>query len=287
MWGALAAGLWSIASSASLASDVVRLGGPLAESAIQGDTNTELVWRRGGYGGYGHGGYGRGYGYGYGRGYGYGGYGRGYGYGGYGRGYGYGGYGRGYGYGGYGRGYGYGGYGYGGYGRGYGYGYGYGRGYGGYGYGGYGYGGYGYGGGYYGIAGDCAPLVTLQSPGVLQAQAPQSRYSEPLMPPADGGNGTYPYNGGPVNPVPLPDNNPVPTNNGPRGIVPLDGKLVSLPSETTGGVSPTSLGAQRYSFVSTTNVAAPIQLNPAPTRIAYPAYGDEPIRPAPRKIAGR
>jgi len=296
---ALAAGLVLAVSSATWASDIVRLGGPSAESTIQGATDIELV--RYGYGGYGRGHYGHGhYGHGYGRGYyggGYG-YGRGY-YGGYGRGY-YGnyyggGYGRGY-YGSYyGRGYYGGGYGNSYYGGGYGnsyYGGGYGNGY--YG-GGYGRGYYGgYGGGYYGIAGCEAPVVTLQAPIVSQAQYQQpgqyyqqpGQYSAPVMPPAaDSPDGTYPYNGGPANPIPQPANNPIPTN---RGIVPLDGKLVSLPSAISGGVSPVSLNnGQRYTFVSTTSAPVSRQLNPAPARIAYPAYGDVVVPQAPRKNAVR
>jgi len=284
--GALAVGLVFAASSATWAAEIIRLGGPSAESTIQGATDTELVriYGRGSYGG----GYGRGsYGGGYGRGY-YGGN-----YGGYGRGY-YGGN-----YGGYGRGY-YGGY-YGGYGRGY-YGGHYGHHHRPYYYGGY-YGGYRpyygnyyssyysnsyYGNSYYGspyyygIAYDgyaVAPVTTLQATVYPQTQiAPPQPYSQPVMPPAsDSGNGTFPYNGGPASPIPQPSDSPVPMNNAPRGIVPLDGKLVSLPGETTGDVSVVP-SIQRWTFVST-----PV----APTRIAYPAYGEVSIPPAPRKIANR
>jgi len=283
---ALAAGLVFAASSATWAAEIVRLGGPSAESTIQGATDTELVR-----------GYGRGsYGGGYGRGYYGGGYGRGYYGGGYGRGY-YGGH-----YGGYGRGY-YGGY-YGGYGRGY-YGGHYGHYHQPYYYGSY-YGGYRpyysnyyspyygnyyssyYGNSYYGspyyygIAYDgyaVAPMTTLQATVYPQTQiAPPQPYAQPQMPPAsDSGNGTYPYNGGPANPIPQPSDSPVPMNSPPRGIVPLDGKLVSLPVETTGDVSVVP-SIQRWTYVST---AA------APARITYPAYGDVSIPPAPRKTANR
>jgi len=254
--------------SVSWAQDIVRLGGPSAAGIdMQGGTDTELV--RGYHGGY-HGGWHGGYRGGY-----YGGY-RGY-YGGY-RGY-YGGYG-------YARGY------YGGYGRGY--------------YGGYGYGGYGgyypyssvyyqpyyttpyyYNSYYYPCVGQTAATVTLaqtnnysapqyaapQNYGTQQNYGP-TPYSEPV--PLPGGNSTFPYNGGPSAPIPMPaPNNPVqpgqkigdPSNN--RGIIPLDGKLVSLPNETTGGFTPVTAPSR--------TVVTPQTRTPAATpRVTYPAYGEEP-----------
>jgi len=138
--------------------------------------------------------------------------------------------------------------------------------------------------------------VTLQAPIFSQAQyqQPQQYYQQPsqnpapVMPPADSSDGTYPYNGGPANPIPQPANNPIPMNNAPRGIVPLDGKLVSLPSATSGGVSPVSLSInQRYSFVSTTAAPVARQLSAAPAPIAYPAYGEAVVPTAPRKNAVR
>jgi len=312
MWSGLAVMLLFAANGRSWASeDVMRLGGPSAQAEIFGDTELIRVWghRWGGWGGRHYGGWGRGYYGGWGRGYGYG-----YGYGGYGGYYrpyygsyygGYGGYYRPY-YGGYGMGYGGYGMGYGGYGMGYG-------GYGGMGYGGWG--GYPYYSSYYyypcaanpGIGG--APLLTLQAqanyvqppyqpqlalpqgnyPAPLsqlpQQQQPQQQYGTPVMPPASDGNQTYPYNGGPNNPVPYPNGNGNGNGNGsspmnipaPRGIVPLDGKLVSLPRSTTGGVSilvPTS----NWNLVST---GAP-QAN-APARVAYPAYGEQRTPAAPRR----
>ena len=170
--------------------------GTAAQAATE---DSELThWKRYGYYG-GYGGY---------RGYGYGGY--------YGRSYGYG-------YGGYSRGY-YGGYGgYGGY-RSYSYGYGGYRPY----YGGY-YGGsraY-YGGGYYpsyyrsfpaysayyysgpgiylgiGAVDNVAPVVTLGA-----ELARPSEIVQPMAAPVVPGNGTFPYDGGPANPVPLPKADP-------------------------------------------------------------------------------
>src|SRR5260370_32446770 len=68
VWAALATGFLLAGFGVASASDTVRLGGPSTPSTIQGGTDTELVYWRGG-------GYGRGYGGGYGRGYGGGGYG--------------------------------------------------------------------------------------------------------------------------------------------------------------------------------------------------------------------
>jgi hypothetical protein len=192
----------------------------------------------------------------------------------------------------------------GGYGHGYGRGYAYGRGY----YGGYGRGYYaGYGRGYYGygyypyyyppyyvyrpyyyypIAGDGAPVLTLQ--GQSNYQPAPSPSPQPLMPPAynynNNGDGTFPYDGGPRNPIPVPAGNTAPMK-GPRGNIPLDGKLVSLPTTTTGGFSPvTTPDMQRFSDVSTN---APAQSSAAPARLTYPAYGEQAIPPAPRKTINR
>ena len=108
---------------------------------------------------------------------------------------------------------------------------------------------------YYPIAGEnvAAPVTTVQ--GTYQGPAPQQYV--PPMPPA--GNGTFQYDGGPRQPIPapVPDINPA---KGTRGSVPIDGKLVSLPA---------------IPLVNLPQSVAP--------RTAYPAYGDEPIVPAPRK----
>lgn len=121
---------------------------------------------------------------------------------------------------------------------------------------------------YYPLAGNSVSTVTLQTTG-----------NSPL-PPANG-DGTFPYDGGPHNPIPMP--NPMddtnPTKN-PRGIVPLDGRLVTLPITTTGGISPVTAPAiQRLRFVTTPSAT--------PIRVTYPAYGEEPIPPAPRKAGSR
>jgi hypothetical protein len=178
----------------------------------------------GGYrGGYGRGGYGYGRGgYGYGRG-GYG-YGRGW-YGGYGRGW-YGGYGRGW-YGGYGNGW-YGGWGwpyyYGGYGYPYGWGY---SSYWPY------YSGSPYYSAYYSPS-YVYPSTTVVAPPVGLSGAPVDAQTLPdpsletapfpgAVPPA----GTFPYDGGPRNPPPMPRAEPAPM--GAPAVVPSDGRAVSLP----------------------------------------------------------
>lgn len=248
---ALAAGLWLGFCGASGANDTVRLGGPSAKADVDGGTDTELVHRR--YGGY-YGGYRGGY---------YGGY-RGY------------------------------------YGGGYGFRFAspyvsvgfYSRPYYGYGYGHrsyyyrpyyssyyapayysqpYYYGSYYY----YPCAGDAtiAPQVTVlqnQSQLLPSPHQPAPQYMPPATP-----NGTFPYDGGPVAPVPAPKTNPPPVPMPPtpqppaNGIVPIDGRLVSMPTQVGGGISPVG--------------AATTPRSASPARIAYPAYGEEPIPAVPRK----
>jgi hypothetical protein len=235
MWAVLAVGCLLAGSGVSIAGDTVRLGGPSVQADMQGDTDLVRGYGRGGRGYY------RGY---------YGGY-RGY-YGGY-------------------RGY------YGGYYRPY--------------YAGY-YGSYYYppvvyptyyyspyyaNTYYYPIAGQAAPTVTLQqanyySPAPASSQpTPGQRFSEPI--PAPGGNGTFPYDGGPRSPIPMPAPGAEVNPANDRGIIPLDGKLVSIPNETTGGFSPVGFPSAQPRATTTTT-----------PRVSYPAYGDEPIPAAPRKI---
>lgn len=233
-------------SGASRGGDTIRLNGTAsvpAQNLVDDGrgADTVRIWHHGfGWGGY------RGFGWG-GRGFGWGGY-RGYGWGGLGyRGLGWGGlyrpyYGFGLGYGGlyrpyYGLGLGYGRLGYGlgrgvlGYGLGFG---GYGLGYGGYGLGyGLGYGGFypGFGlgyGGFFPCAGTSAAVYTLNIPAAtlgtpLPAQPPATDLV-PQMPKSDG---TFPYDGGPSNPVPNLKETP-PSSTTPRSL-PLEGRSVSLP----------------------------------------------------------
>jgi len=56
-------------------------------------------------------------------------------------------------------------------------------------------------------------------------QTPSQQYQP--MPPAEGG--TFPYDGGPANPIPLPKGDQAPINQPVPKTVPGDGKLVSLP----------------------------------------------------------
>jgi hypothetical protein len=255
---ALAAGLWLAFSGASWANDTVRLGGPSAQADIDGGTDTALVHRRGFYG---RGGWG---GYGYGRSYYGGGYGRSF----------------------------------------YGGGYGYGRSY----YGGGFYGGYRpyyssyyhrpyyyssyyyqpayYGSYYYPCAGEFStgPQVSVlsyqvQSPQMVQPQIVQPQVQPlqqplqqqqgvPLMPPATPSSGTFRYDGDPRSVVPMPSTNPAPA--APNGIIPIDGRLVSMPTGVGGGVSFVGMQAQRPA-------------TPSQPRVAYPAYGEEPLPAVPRK----
>jgi hypothetical protein len=114
---------------------------------------------------------------------------------------------------------------------------------------------------YYPCAGEAAPLVTAQvqiapTPKSQQyvPQLPQPQPYVPPMPPA----GNFQYDGGPAQPVPMPNSGP--DLSPARGIVPIDGKLVSLPTGITGGFSPVGVVTNRVT-------------NPAP-RINYPAYGE-------------
>jgi len=81
---------------------------------------------------------------------------------------------------------------------------------------------------------------------------PGASGAERVLPPVPR-DGTFPYDGGPANPVPMPRADPGPTS-APRQfhIAPLDGLRVSLPEETR---------------------------NTATTgKFSYPAYGEEPRR---------
>jgi len=211
----------AIAGGAKADGDLVRLDG-------KGDA--DFLEARYGGGGF-RGGFGGGY-----RG-GFGGYRGGFGYGGYsGVGFGYGGY-RGFGYGGY-RGYGYGGYRsafyrpyYGGFGYGLGLGLGLG-----YGYGGYGYGG-GYGGGYYGVgyggySGYSTPYYSSYYSPCASAAVVGPQTLIISQPPAATSDGTFPYDGGPSNGYVVPSINPAGVQY--RGVLPRDGQLVSIPSESSG-----------------------------------------------------
>ena len=88
---------------------------------------------------------------------------------------------------------------------------------------------------------------------------------------------TYPYDGGPKTPVPLPGADTVDPTFGPRPTVPVQGKLVYLPlQETTGG----STQLQTISLNST-----PAQAPAATPRYTYPAYGEQPLPPVTRRQA--
>jgi hypothetical protein len=85
---------------------------------------------------------------------------------------------------------------------------------------------------------DCYGGYATASPAGLRAVVPA---------PLPDGAATYPYNGGPSAPVPMPGE-PAPASAPKRATVPLQGRFVSLPAQPT---------------------------QPA-TRFAYPAYGEEP-----------
>jgi hypothetical protein len=91
---------------------------------------------------------------------------------------------------------------------------------------------------------------------------------------ADSNDGTYPYDGGPSQPMPLPGQDGAPALDKKRPTVPLDGTLVSIPSRPARStfpaygetaLSPRPAQAAPLQFVSKTAGTA---------RVAYPAYGD-------------
>jgi hypothetical protein len=83
---------------------------------------------------------------------------------------------------------------------------------------------------YYGVAGDYAPTV-----GLTIDQAPAERTiigsdpaGTPAPPPLPRADDTYPYDGGPRQPVPMPKADPAPIAT-PPATAPLEGRAVSLP----------------------------------------------------------
>jgi hypothetical protein len=100
-------------------------------------------------------------------------------------------------------------------------------------------------GSYYPVNGDVQgyQAQTLK-PTFYQAHSQQYQ----PMPPAEGG--TFPYDGGPVNPIPLPKGDQAPIYQPVPKTVPGDGRLVSLPA-----AQPAKTGSSGF---------------------AYPAYGQQP-----------
>src|ERR1017187_2810614 len=111
---------------------------------------------------------------------------------------------------------------------------------------------------YYPISGEALPPPATTVQGSYPAPAPQ-QYVPPMPPPG----GTFQYDGGPRSIVPMPN-----SNEPPLVVIPIDGKLVSLPTQITGGTS---------------QVGMPAAPRTGEPRATYPAYGEEPITPAPRK----
>ena len=112
----------------------------------------------------------------------------------------------------------------------------------------------------YPIAGESValPALTLEAGSYYQA-SPSQQYAPPLPSPSNA-NGTFQYDGGPYVPIPMPstspNTNPATT---PKGIIPLEGRLVSVPRQTISGPSsPTTSGSANKSV----------------PRVAYPAYGE-------------
>lgn len=126
---------------------------------------------------------------------------------------------------------------------------------------------------YYEISGQTdVPTTLAQMPAQVQPSTSQYRPTTarpqllPMpatLPQQPGGIQTFPYDGGPQTPLPMPQIDPA---SGPRPTVPLQGKLVSLPLETTGGTTP----------LFTVSLGTSAQPAPSP-RYTYPAYGEQAL----------
>lgn len=174
---------------------------------------------------------------------------------------------------------------------GYGYGFGYGYypryygGWGGYygGFGGYGYS-YSYPGFYFGCSLDGNDVTACQTtllgaiPPIPQAPATapqtpsqsQSPSAPPVMPraPADSDKGEYNYDGGPDNPVPMPQGN---KPNSPNRAAPLRSYLVSLPAQSASQpLSYRAYGQQTFATPAQSTRATAAQ----PSGFAYQGYGE-------------
>ncbi len=90
--------------------------------------------------------------------------------------------------------------------------------------------------------------------------------------PAANGDGTFNYDGGPGQPLPLPQGvGPAPTLEPQRPTVPYEGKLVSIPAQ------PVKNAFAAYGENTPVSTPAPRATSPVrsvATKVAYPAYGD-------------
>ena len=91
----------------------------------------------------------------------------------------------------------------------------------------------------------CEPGAVPQPPAVPSADTlpPQG----PAVQPNQSNDGTFPYDGGPASPVPMPKTDPGPQGTPNKSFAPGEGRLVSLP------------------------------LVPAKPKYTYPAYGDNKL----------
>jgi hypothetical protein len=93
---------------------------------------------------------------------------------------------------------------------------------------------YGFGLGYGGLFGPCAGATA----GTYTLYMPSANLGTPVLggpavaPQQAPAEQTFPYDGGPVNPVPQTKDAPAPTSNPPQRSVPLEGRSVSLPKAT-------------------------------------------------------
>ena len=119
------------------------------------------------------------------------------------------------------------------------------------------------------------------------------------MPPADGKNGqTYPYDGGPASPLPKADDNAPTKEPIPQPKVPREGRIAYQPLQSPYGFAAYGQPANQAKVVTvvigtpkplpspyattTARVERPVTTTATATKIAYPAYGEQPLVPTVR-----
>lgn len=114
-----------------------------------------------------------------------------------------------------------------------------------------------------------ATYPTQQAPKLVMPPIPDSESSN--------GQQTFPYDGGPAQPVPLPGVKPAPMLDQKRPALPLEGRLVSLPAVKSSPAFPAygetmKLPGTRATYPTSVFVSAPAAQS---LRIHYPAYGEK------------
>jgi len=117
------------------------------------------------------------------------------------------------------------------------------------------------------------PVQQAQPAAPIQYESAAKPQGLPMPAVAPSQNQTFPYDGGPQAPLPLPGPNGVEPSVAPQPSVPLTGKVVSLPRELSGGTSQYTITHLVGFGTATPNTAQA----PAATSYAYPAYGEQAL----------